>query len=133
MAELPKPLQAFPAAYASGPSKKASNMAPSSKGMEQHWASPALMFDTRSGLANQTLSNYFLLPAFRDPAMDPDSEKLVETPSHIIDAVQDSEMAQLGMLAATFEVDKDSTEKQCHERSRPTKAGVGCSGSKMQT
>jgi hypothetical protein len=101
VAELPKPLQAFPAAY--GPSRKASNMAPSSKGMEQHWASPALMFDTRSGLANHTLSHYYILPAFRDPTMDP--EKLVETPSHIIDAVQ--EMAQLGRLAATFEVDKE--------------------------
>jgi hypothetical protein len=101
VAELPKPLQAFPAAY--GPSRKASNMAPSSKGMEQHWASPALMFDTRSGLANHTLSHYYMLPAFRDPTMDP--EKLVETPSHIIDAVQ--EMAQLGRLAATFEVDKE--------------------------
>jgi hypothetical protein len=99
--ELPKPLQAFPAAY--GPSTKASNMAPTSKGMEQYWAYPALMHDTRSGLSNETLSNHFLVPAFRDPAMDP--EHLAKTaPLHLISAAQ--EMAQFKRLWATFNVDK---------------------------
>jgi hypothetical protein len=60
IAELPKPVQIFPAAYA--PSRKAAtgNFAPSSKGMEQHWSFPALMFDARSSLSNPTLSNYFI-------------------------------------------------------------------------
>ena len=61
------------------------------------------MHDTRSGLSNSTLSNYFLLPAFRDLAMDPDYLAQA-APSHLIRAAQ--EMAQFRKLWPTFEVDK---------------------------
>ena len=102
VAELPKPLQEFPAAYL--PSRRASNMAPSSKSMEQHWATPALMFDTRSRLANHTLSHFFVLPAFRHPDMEPAS-LAAEAPPYKIRCSQ--EMAQFKRMAATFEVDKE--------------------------
>jgi len=125
VAELPKPLQAFPAAY--GPSRKASNMAASSKDMERYWACPALMFETRSGLSNPTLSHFYMLPAFRDPALDPES--LVDaTQQYVIRAAQ--EMAQFGRLRATFEVDKVklSVMKEAAKRKLAEKALRGRTG-----
>ena len=62
-------------------------MTPSSKGMEQHWAAPQLMFDTSSGLANCTLIQYYMLPVFRYPGLD--LATLVKVPQHVIRATRE--------------------------------------------
>ena len=121
--ELPKPLQSFPAAY--GPATKASNMATSSKGMEQHWASPALLFNTRSGLANTTLSHGFLLPAFRDPAMDP-MVLAKELPAFVVDAAQ--EMGQFPPLRDTYDVNK--AKRHCMKEATKRKLAATAVNSK---
>ena len=126
IAELPKPVQMFPAAYA--PSRKAANFAPSSKGMEQHWSFPALMFDTRSSLSNPTLSNYYILPAFRDPELSPES-LMASMPQHVVDAAH--EMAQFQRLQATYQVDQDKRsvmKEDAHRRMAEKALRSRCSG-----
>ena len=99
---LPKPLQAFPDAYR--PSVQASNFSVSAKRMEQHWAFPALMHDTRKQMNNDTLNHCFVLPALQYDALSP-TALMKEAPPYL--KTLSKELAQCSKMQRLSETDKE--------------------------
>jgi hypothetical protein len=102
VSELPKPLKCYPNAY--GPSVRAANHSVSAKRLEQHWAYPALMWETRKQMNTKSLNHYYVLPAFRYEELTPTA--LMKTaPPHL--RALSKELAQCSLMHRLSDTDKE--------------------------